>query len=78
MVGPYSGRGDPFFRADLRVSKVFTLGGRRKVEVLWEMFNLFNTDNLGGYDGNMRSSFFGQPRFALPPFQGQLGLRFDF
>jgi hypothetical protein len=42
------------------------------------MFNLTNVTNYGGYDGNMRSSFFGQPRFALPPFQGQLGLRFDF
>ena len=42
------------------------------------MFNLTNTTNYGGYDGNMRSTFFAQPRFALPPFQGQLGVRFDF
>jgi hypothetical protein len=42
------------------------------------MFNLFNTENLGGYTGNRLSTLFGQPTFALPPFQGQLGLRFDF
>ena len=54
------------------------LGAERKIEVLWEMFNLFNTVNFGNYDNNMRSTRFGQPRFAAAPFQGQLGLRFDF
>ena len=78
MVEPFSGRGDSFFRADLRVSKLFQLAPRRRVEVLWEMFNLFNTVNYGGYDGSMRSTRFGQPRFAYAPFQGQLGIRFDF
>lgn len=78
MVPPFSGRGDGFFRTDLRVTKLFAISGTRKVEVLWEMFNLFNTDNFGNYDGNMRSTRFGQPRFAFAPFQGQLGLRVDF
>ena len=48
------------------------------MEVLWEMFNVFNTVNFGNYDSNMRSTRFGQPRFAAAPFQGQLGLRLDF
>ena len=78
MIPPFSARGDSYFTIDLRTSRSFRLGGERRLEVLWEMFNLTNTKNLGGYDGNMRSSFFGQPRFALPPFQGQLGVRLDF
>jgi hypothetical protein len=78
MIEPFSARGDSYFSIDLRISRAFRLGGQRRLEALFEMFNLTNTTNYGGYDGNMRSSFFGQPRFALPPFQGQLGLRFDF
>jgi hypothetical protein len=78
MIAPFSARGDNYFSLDLRTSRSFRLGGERRLEILWEMFNLTNTKNLGGYDGNMRSSFFGQPRFALPPFQGQFGVRFDF
>ncbi len=77
MIAPFSARGDRYFSIDLRTSKSFSLG-RVKAEVLWEMFNLLNTRNYGGYDGNQRSTFFGQPRFALAPFQGQLGLRLDF
>ena len=73
-----SHRGDNYFSIDLRSSRAFRLGGERRLEVLFEMFNLTNAKNLGGYDGNLRSSFFGQPRFALPPFQGQLGVRLDF
>ena len=78
MIAPFSARGDRYFSIDLRTSRSFRLPGDRRIEVLWEMFNLTNTTNFGGYDGNMRSTFFGQPRFALPPFQGQLGVRLDF
>ena len=78
MIPPFSARGDNYFSIDLRTSRAFRLGDERRLEVLFEMFNLTNSKNLGGYDGNMRSSFFGQPRFALPPFQGQLGVRLDF
>ncbi len=78
MIPPFSARGDSYFTIDLRASRSFSLGGDRRLEVLWEMFNLTNTTNYGGYDGNMRSSFFGQPRFALSPFQGQLGVRMNF
>ncbi len=78
MIPPFSARGDRYFAIDLRTSRSFRFGSARRIEVLWEMFNLTNSDNYGGFDGNMRSTFFGKPRFALPPFQGQLGVRLDF
>jgi hypothetical protein len=78
MQAPFSGRGDNFSRVDLRVSKIFVFRGERRVELLWEMFNLLDTVNFGGYDGNQRSTRFAQPRFAGAPFQGQLGIRLDF
>ena len=77
MIPPFSARGDNYFSIDLRTSKSFQFGQTR-LELLWEMFNLLNTTNYGGFEGNMRSTRFGQPRFALAPFQGQLGVRFDF
>jgi hypothetical protein len=78
MIEPNSARGDSYFRTDLRVNRAFKIGGDKTLELLWEMDNLFNTVNYGGYNGNMRSTTFGQPTFALTPFQGQLGVRFNF
>ncbi len=34
--------------ADARVSKLFSMGGRKSVEVLWEVFNVFNWTNYTG------------------------------
>ena len=77
MLPPNSGRGDSYVGTDLRLSKVIRFGSGR-LEVMLEAFNLFNTRNYGGYIGNQLAVNFGQPTVALPPFQGQLGLRIDF
>lgn len=71
-------RGDPLFVTDLRLTKKFFFGETKNVEVIWEMFNLFNTANLTDYNGNELASTFRQPRAVLPPFQAQLGLKFTF
>jgi hypothetical protein len=71
-------RGDPFFNTDLRVSKKFSLGDTRNVELMWEMFNLLNSVNLADFNGNAQASTFRQARAALPPFQAQLGVRVSF
>lgn len=82
-----SGRGDGFFQTDLRLSKRFDLG-RVRAEVLWEMFNLFNTVNFTNYQGNQSAqpgvtatgipTGFGRPRQAFDSFQAQLGLKLTF
>jgi outer membrane receptor protein involved in Fe transport len=41
---------------DIRAAKEFNLGGRARAQVLWEVFNLFNTENYGT---------FGQTAFAV-------------
>jgi hypothetical protein len=71
-------RGAPLFLTDLRLSKKLFLDRRRNVEVMWEMFNVFNRANLSDYNGNERATTFGQARSALSPFQGQLGVRLTF
>jgi hypothetical protein len=71
-------RGEGYFQTDFRVSKKFFLDDTKNIELLWEMFNIFNNANLSNYNGNERSSTFRQARAALAPFQAQLGLRFTF
>ena len=77
-VGVHSMRGASYFNTDLRLSKRFVIGETRNVEVLWEMFNLFNTANVVNFNGNGRSSTFGFGRAVLAPFQAQLGVRLTF
>jgi len=52
--------GDIFQTEDLRLSKEFTLHEKLKLEVIGEVFNVFNISNLGGY-GQTLDSNFGQP-----------------
>ncbi len=55
--------GDNFFTQDLRLSRTFPLGTERvRLVVFGEIFNLFNTANLVGYNGNLNEpASFGQP-----------------
>jgi hypothetical protein len=71
-------RGEPWFATDLRLTKKFFLDETKNIELMWEMFNVFNNANLSDYNGNEQAATFRQARSALPPFQGQLGLRFTF
>jgi hypothetical protein len=68
-----------FFSWDVRFSKPFAVG-KNSMEVIFEIFNLFNTDNFkdpasGGlflnFDGTIRSGL-GEPR------QAQAGVRYVF
>lgn len=83
-----SARGDSFFQTDMRISKKFTFRDRVTGEILWEMFNLFNTVNFTNFQGNQSAApgqtsngiptGFGRPRQAFDPFQAQLGLKLIF
>ena len=73
-----SGRGDQYFTLDLRTSKNFVIKDTKRVEILWEMFNVTNTQNLISYQGNLSAAGPKLPRAALDAFQGQLGLKFSF
>jgi hypothetical protein len=84
-------RGESFSQLDLRVSKFFQFGDRFRVEGIFEVFNLFNSENpaanrQGGNEinGNLNDPGFGEPNtFAGDPGQGeqrlaQLGFRIEF
>jgi hypothetical protein len=44
--------GQPLHRIDTRVQKRFSLGGRRTIDGMLEVFNLFNHKNYGSYTTN--------------------------
>ena len=76
---PYSGLWYPVIIAAMTfVIGTLFLRETKNVELMWEMFNLFNTANLADYNGNERATTFRQARSALSPFQAQLGVRFAF
>jgi hypothetical protein len=86
------GRGMSQTQTNIRVSKVFTLGGRTRLEAIGEVFNLFNVINPSGFRARVivpTGAFPADPNLLEPttysgdfrrPEQrvGQLGLRFTF
>ena len=77
------GRGDAYFEAHLRVSKMIVLNraGLDRVELFVEALNLTNHVNLGNPQGNIRSAAFGQStafNSDSSPRRMELGFRLDF
>ncbi|HXA53210.1 MAG TPA: hypothetical protein VNV86_22990, partial [Candidatus Acidoferrum sp.] len=77
--------GHVFNSQDVRVTKLFRYRERFELQVFGEVFNLFNTANLSGYESNLLAPGFGQPtaRFSNVfgtggPRSFQLGSRVSF
>jgi outer membrane receptor protein involved in Fe transport len=86
---PATKRGDNFSQLNIRASKFFNFGEKRKLGLFFEAFNVFNTANYGNSYQNVTGesdfgkpvNFFGATGFSEPigiPFQAQLGVRFTF
>ena len=79
-----SARGSDFSQFDLRVSKDFHFGRKTQVQLIAEVFNVFNDKNPNVFVENMASTTFGTPtRYAGDFRQGeqrlaQFGLRLQF
>jgi Carboxypeptidase regulatory-like domain len=75
-------RGFPLHKVDMRVTKAITLVNSVNIELLAEVFNVFNRKNYGSYNTTLTSASFGQPVSssgnAYVPRQGQLGVRVNF
>ena len=74
--------GTPLHKVDARLQKQIALGGRAKLALVAEVFNLFNHDNYGSFVTIINNATFGAPRQSLAnayvPRSGQLGFRFSF
>ena len=65
---------------DIRASKALRFGGRRKIDLLVQAFNVLDTTNLqaqfgGGRVGNALSNTFGKITSARPSRQIELAIR---
>jgi outer membrane receptor protein involved in Fe transport len=89
QLPPATERGDKFSQVNVRLSKFFTFGEKRKLGFFFEAFNVFNTANFGNQfqnvvgadDFKLPVNFFGATGFSEPlgiPFQAQFGIRFSF
>jgi Carboxypeptidase regulatory-like domain/TonB dependent receptor len=92
-VVPYNSlRGDPYANMDARVAKNIKLGEGRKLQLMFQAFNLFNRANYGNSFANVlqigpgAAAPFAQPNNFFNPtsstlarsFQGEFGARFTF
>jgi hypothetical protein len=69
-----------FANLDMRVAKRFNLGERVKLDLFYEMFNVFNAKNPASVQNNPNSTTtpFGQALQVLPGREGQIGFRIEF
>ena len=68
-----------FYSLDIRASKAITLSASRRVELIAQVFNLFNRTNiLAAWQTNALSSAFGTSVSAAPMRQAEIAARFTF
>ena len=74
--------GTPLHKVDMRLTSKIKVYGNVKLELLGELFNVFNAQNYGAFNTTLTSASFGQPIAtsgnAYVPREGQLGLRVTF
>ena len=85
-----TGRLGNVFNMDLRYSRFVPIGGARRLELLFEAKNLFNTENISGVNRVVAVDALGNPTAPLPDASAtyatsgydqrlmQLGLKFTF
>jgi len=81
-----AGTGPDFFTLNLRLARAFRIGGRAKLDILAEVFNVTNRENAVALNGNFGSGAyptnpsptFGQITAVSDPRSCQLGLRLSF
>jgi hypothetical protein len=69
--------GLPLHTVDLRVAKDFNFGGRTKLSLIAEAFNVVNRENWSGFTNQVDSPNFGRPTSGSYR-TGQLGIRLAF
>ncbi len=74
--------GDPIHRVDMRMQQRIPLGGRARIDGIFEVFNVFNHANYGSYTTAESNTLYGLPsqnaNVAYAPRMLQLGFRLAF
>jgi hypothetical protein len=67
-----------FVNVDFRFTKRFDIGDRVKVDLFYEMFNVFNRQNPASINTQPAPTLFGTVQQVLPGREGQFGFRIAF
>jgi hypothetical protein len=67
--------GDNVHGLDIRLSRSFGMGGRVRVSLSGEAFNVYNASNLSGHSEDLTSAAFGQPTSRATQIFGSSGPR---
>ncbi len=67
-----------YLNADLRLTKIVKLGASRSLELMGEVFNLFNRTNFNTPNGTLTSATFLQVSSAADNREAQFGIRIRF
>jgi hypothetical protein len=87
QLGYDTARGDGFFQTDVRFAKNINLGEHRKLQLIFQAFNLTNKTNYGNdFHNTVGNPAFGTPEGYINPssattpraFVGEFGARFTF
>ena len=72
--------GPAFVNLDFRITKRFDIGDRVKIDLIYELFNVFNAKNPAAVEQNPSSAItpFGRAIQVLPGREGQVGFRIEF
>ena len=76
-VSRNAARGGASWQIDARLSKAVVIG-RRRIELLADVFNVTNQRNWTAFDGVVSNATFGSPTSSGDPRQVQVGIRVDF
>jgi Carboxypeptidase regulatory-like domain len=75
-------RGTPLHKVDLRIQEEIRMPGTVRLQLVGEVFNLFNHKNFGSFVTQINNARFGEPNQnlgnAYVPRSGQVGLRLSF
>jgi hypothetical protein len=69
------GLGDNFHALDLRLSRSILFRERWRLQLIGEVFNVYNKANLSNYSGDLTSAAFGQPTTRATQVFGSGGPR---
>jgi len=83
MIAPRDAlEGTPLHKVDVRLQEELKPAGKLRVQLIGEVFNVFNHDNYGSFVTLVNNASFGQPRQSLGnayvPRSGQLGIRVSY
>lgn len=73
-----SRRTPAWYQLDLSYTQNVALGKRNRLQLVADLYNVFNTQTGYNYQPSVHSSLFGQPRSWLNPRRIQMSVRFHF